>query len=63
MSPRVRPGWALRVLVVLWGLMAAVTAVLLAAGLPAMAAGVVALGAGLAVGWPMAAREAARRDG
>lgn len=45
----------LRMLAGLWGLAAGVIAVLLAVGLPAPAAGVVALAGVLAVGWPWAA--------
>ncbi|MFE6744166.1 hypothetical protein [Streptomyces sp. NPDC057686] len=59
-----RVPFGLRALMVLWPLMGITTVVLLAVGLPAPAAGVVALGAGLAVGWPWAARtERARRAG
>ncbi|MCX4809000.1 hypothetical protein OG594_46970 [Streptomyces sp. NBC_01214] len=63
MSARVRPVWALRMLVGLWALMGIVAAVLLAAGLPAPATAVVAVAAGWAVGWPLAVREEARRTG
>ncbi|MGW2587766.1 hypothetical protein ACWCYZ_42020 [Streptomyces virginiae] len=61
MSARVRPVWALRMWVGLWALMGILAAVLLAAGLPAPATAVVAVAAGLAVGWPLAAREEQRR--
>ncbi|WP_371594738.1 hypothetical protein [Streptomyces virginiae] len=61
MSARVRPVWALRMLAGLWALMGILAAVLLAAGLPGPATAVVAVAAGWAVGWPLAAREEARR--